>query len=208
MHMRSLCLSLVVLSVLGGDAALVGRNQAHAQARLVISQPRTDRQIELKIHGTAYYGYDWYDGLYGGRRRFWGGSAVGPGIQMLFPIVKNAIPSLNNPIYLGFFTDFLIHPDASDGYGHSFFSLAFGPLVQWRFVILDMFESGSFSAFANVGFGLWPWFTRDHYAGVDSTLFFGFPLFELGANIFFTRLFGLTLSFGYPSVKFGVSLAF
>lgn len=207
MHSRSLCLSLVMLAVVAGDVAVLDSNRAEAQARLVISEPRQDRQIELNIHGTAYYGYDWYDGLYN-RYHFWGGSAAGLGVQMLFPIVKNAIPSLNNPIYLGFFTDFLVHPDLIDGYNYSFFSLAFGPIVQWRFIIFDLFQGGSFSAFANAGFGLWPWFTRDHYAGVNSTVFFGFPLFELGANVFFNRTFGLTLSFGYPSAKFGISLAF
>lgn len=206
MHLRSLCLSLVMMSVVAGDVAMLDGNRAEAQARLVISEPRQERHIELNIHGTAYYGYDWYGGLYHGYH-FWGGSATGLGAQMLFPIVKNAIPSLNNPIYLGFFTDFIIHPDFVDGYGNTFFSLAFGPIVQWRFILFDLFQSGSFSAFANAGFGLWPWFTGN-YRGVNSTLFFGFPLFEVGGNIYFNRVFGLTLSFGYPSVKFGISLAF
>lgn len=200
MRLRSLCLSLVLLSALAGDSALVGIKQAHAQARLAINQPRTDRQIELNIHGSAYYGYGWYDGLYGYRGL--GSYAVGPGVQMLFPIVKNAIPSINNPMYLGFFTDLLFHP-VFDG---TIISLAFGPVFQWRFVILDLFDSGSFSAFANIGFGLWPWFFRDYYGG--GVGFFGFPLLELGAQVQFTRLFGLTLTVGYPAVKFGINLAF
>jgi hypothetical protein len=122
---------------------------------------------------------------------------------MLFPIVKNAISTLNNPMYLGFFSDFLVHPVP----GSHFYSLTIGPVFQWRFVIFDMFEGGSFSAFANVGFGLWPWFWNGYYPGT-SVSFFGFPLFELGANLFFTKLIGLTLSFGYPATKFGVSFAF
>ena len=202
----------VVPFVLGLFFALAADNVFHGDcafaddARVVITQPRTDRQIELNIHGAAYYGFGWYDGLYGDND-YWGPYATGFGIQLLFPIVKNAIPSLNNPIYLGFFTDLLFVPSYNDGYDAFAFSLAFGPILQWRFIILDLFQGGSFSAFSNIGFGLWPWFTRGNYVA-DSVLFYGFPLFELGANLFFTRKVGITLSFGYPSVKFGLTLAF
>ena len=201
---RPLLISLALLSVVVSDNALFGTHRAHAQSRVVITQPRTDRQIELNIHGTASYGFGWYDGLYGYGR--WGDYAVGPGVQMLFPIVKNAIPTLNNPMYLGFFVDLLFIPSYRDGFGAYLFAPAFGPVFQWRFVILDLFGSGSLSAFANLGFGLWPWFTRGYYC--DCTPFYFFPVFELGANLFFTRHIGLTLSFGYPSVKFGLNIAF
>src|SRR5262245_39266062 len=137
MRLRSLCLSLVLLSVVAGDSGLFGENQARAEARLVIQQPRTDRQIELNIHGSLYYGFGWYDTCPG-----CGVYAVGPGIQLLFPIVKNAIPTLNNPMYLGFFADFMIIPVP----GYDILSFAFGPVFQWRFIILDMFTSGSFAA--------------------------------------------------------------
>lgn len=195
MRLRSLCLSLVLLSVVLGHA-----ESARAQARLVINQPRYDRQIELNVRVSAYYGYEgFYDGLgYAGV----GGYAAGPGIQMLFPIVKNAIPTINNPMYLGFFTDFMFHPVP----GYTFYSLAFGPVFQWRFVIFDMFQSGSFSAFANLGFGLWPWFWGNYYGG--GAHLFGFPLFQLGGQIMFTRRIGLTLQFGYPSVNFGLNIGF
>ena len=152
--LRSLCLALVFLAALVGDGQRLGVQQAHAQARVVINQPRTDRQIELNLHGTAYYGYGWYDGLYG--YGHWGDYAVGPGIQMLFPIVKNAIPGVNNPMYLGFFGDFMLLPNDRFGYDRFIFGPAFGLVFQWRFVILDLFQSGGLSAFANFGFGLWP----------------------------------------------------
>lgn len=203
--LRSLCLTLVFLAALVGDGQRLGVQQAHAQARVVINQPRTDRQIELNLHGTAYYGYGWYDGLYG--YGHWGDYAVGPGIQMLFPIVKNAIPGVNNPMYLGFFGDFLLLPNDRFGFDRFVFGPAFGLVFQWRFVILDLFQSGGLSAFANFGFGLWPWITRGYYCG-DCVPFYGFPLFELGANLFFTRNIGLTFSFGYPGSKFGVTFAF
>lgn len=207
MRLRALfpVLLLALTSIAASDVVLLD-NKAHAEPRLIINQPQSERSIELKIHGAATYGFGWYDGLHG-NRGYWGPYAVGPGVQLLFPIVKNAIPSLNNPMYLGFFTDLLFIPSYLDGYGAMALSLAIGPVFQWRFVILDMFEGGSLSAFANIGFGLWPWFTRGYYAN-DSVLFNGFPLFELGANLFFTRKVGITLSFGYPSVKFGLSLAF
>jgi hypothetical protein len=210
MWLRSLCCSLVLLSVLAGDSVLFDAHQAQAQqVRLVIQQPRTDRQIELNIHGMATYGFGWYDGLYGDYGPVWGDYATGLGAQLLFPIVKNVISSLNNPMYLGFFTDFLFIPSSIDGFDNYLFSFAIGPVLQWRFVILDMFRSGGLSAFTNVGFGLWPWFTRGEYGpGTSSVVFYGFPLFELGANLMFTRLVGITLSFGYPSVKFGLNLAF
>lgn len=203
---RALCFVLVLLTAVVSDAELSVRSASAQEARVVISQPRTDRQIELQIRGSATYGFGWLGDVYRGRG-FWGPYGVGPGAQLLFPIVKNAIPSLNNPMYLGFFTDLLFIPSYADGFSAFAFSLAVGPVFQWRFVILEMFSGGGLSAFANLGFGLWPWFTRGYYVG-DSVLFYGFPLFELGANLFFTRSVGLTLSFGYPSVKFGLTLAF
>ncbi len=207
MRLRSLYQCLALVFVVGVASVVIDEPEAQAQARLVINQPRTDRQIELNIHGVATYGFGWYDGLYG--YGTWGDYAVGLGVQMLFPIVKNAISTLNNPMYLGFFTDLLFVPNVQDGIGDAVASLALGPIFQWRFVILDLFQTGSLSAFTNIGFGLWPWFFRGNpYCGGCSVAFYGFPVFELGANVFFTRLFGLTLSFGYPSVKFGISLAF
>ena len=204
MWLRALCLSLAFFSVFLCDGPSKGVHQAYADARVVINQPRSDRQIELNLHGSAYYGYGWYDDLYGYGR--WGDYAVGPGLQMLFPIVKNAIPSVNNPMYLGFFADFLLLPHFRDGYDRFLFGPSFGLIFQWRFVILDLFQGGSLSAFANFGFGLWPWISRGYYC--DCVPFYGFPLFELGANLFFTRHFGLTASFGYPATKFGVTFAF
>ncbi len=204
MSLRSLCVSLSLFLLVIGGSQVLGLNQAWGDARVVITQPRSDRQIELNLHGSAYYGYGWYDNLYGYSR--WGDYAVGPGLQMLFPIVKNAIPSLNNPMYLGFFADFLLLPHSRDGFDRFIFGPSFGLVFQWRFVILDLFQSGSLSAFANLGFGLWPWITRGYYC--DCVPFYGFPLFELGANLFFTRNIGLTWSLGYPAVKFGVTFAF
>lgn len=198
MRLRSLCLSLVLLSVVAGDAMFDG-NQAHAEARLVIQQPRTDRQIELNVRLSSYYGYGWY-GTYHNYDH--GAYAVGPGIQLLFPIVKNAISTLNNPMYLGFFTDFMLHPVP----GGTLLSLTFGPVFQWRFVLLDLFDSGSLSVFANIGFGLWPWFLRDYYGG--GVELYGFPLLQIGSNIMFTRRIGLTLNLGYPSVNLGLNIAF
>lgn len=204
MNLRPLLLSLAFLSIFLGGSKLHGVDEARADVRLVINQPRTDRQIELKIHGAAYYGFGWYDGLYG--HGHYGDYAVGPGVQMLFPIMKNAISTLNNPLYLGFFLDLALIPSYRDGFGAFLFGPAFGPLLQWRFVILDMFDAGSLSAFANIGFGLWPWITRGYYC--DCTPFYFFPVLELGANLFFTRHIGVTLSFGYPAAKFGLNIAF
>jgi hypothetical protein len=185
-----------------GDTDLldIGINKAYAEARLVIKQPREDRQIELNIRGSAYYGYGYYDGLYSGYSV--GGYGAGVGIQLLFPIVKNAIPSLNNPMYLGFFTDFLFHPIP----GYTLLSLTIGPVFQWRFILLDMFDSGSLSVFANLGFGLQPFFFRDYYGG--GVHLYGFPLFQIGGQLQFTRRVGLTLNLGYPSVNLGLNLAF
>jgi hypothetical protein len=198
MRLRSLCLSLLLLSVVAGDAMFDG-NKAHAEARLVVKQPRTDRQIELNIRGSAYYGYGFYDNYYGYSV---GGYAAGVGVQLLFPIVKNAISTLNNPMYLGLFTDFLFHPVV----GGTLLSLTIGPVFQWRFVLLDLFETGGLSVFANIGFGIWPWFLRDYYGGGVNV--YGFPLFQIGSNLQFTRRVGLTLNLGYPSVNLGLNLAF
>lgn len=203
MRLRVLCLSLMFMVAVLGNGAAPGVPEAQA-ARVVIKQPRTDRQIELNLHGSAYYGYNWIDRFHG--YGHWGNYAVGPGVQMLFPIVKNAIRTINNPMYLGFFVDFVLLPSSNNGFNSFIFGPAFGPVFQWRFVFLDLFTSGSLSAFANLGFGLWPWFTRGNYC--DCVPFYGFPLFELGANIFFTRNVGLTMTLGYPATKLGVTFAF
>lgn len=207
MRLRSLVLSLIVFAVVAGDSAVLNRNLAHADARVVIGQPSGARRgIEINIRGNAYYGYGWYDGLYN-YGRYYGDYAVGPGFQMLFPVIQNGfIPSINNAFYLGFFTDFLFIPDFVTGYRDLIFSFAIGPVAQWRFFILDMFQGGGLSAFANLGFGIWPWFVGNRFT--TSVPVYGFPLFELGANFMFSKAFGLTLSFGYPSVKFGINLSF
>lgn len=207
MRLRSLVLSLIVFAVVAGDSAVLNRNLAHADARVVIGQPSGARRgIEINIRGNAYYGYGWYDGLYN-FGRYYGDYAVGPGFQMLFPVIQNGfIPSINNAFYLGFFTDFLFIPDFVTGYRDVIFSFAIGPVAQWRFFILDMFQGGGLSAFVNLGFGIWPWFLGNRFA--TSVPVYGFPLFELGANLMFSKAFGLTLSFGYPSVKFGINLSF
>lgn len=204
MWLRSLCLTLVFLAAAMSEGPIGGIKPACADTRVIITQPRSDRQIELNLHGSAYYGYGWYDNLYGYGR--WGDYAVGPGLQMLFPIVKNAIPSINNPMYLGFFADFTFLPHYRYGFDEYLFGPAFGLVFQWRFNILELFDSGGLSAFANFGFGLWPWISRGYYC--DCVPFYGFPLLELGVNLFFTRHFGLTASFGYPATKFGVTFAF
>ena len=57
---------------------LLDANVAHADARVVIGQPSaTRRGIEINIRGNAYYGYGWYDGLYG-YGRYYGDAALGP----------------------------------------------------------------------------------------------------------------------------------
>ena len=209
MRLRSLVLSLIVLAAVTGDCALLDSNKAYADARVVIGQPSSaKRSIELNIRGSAHYGYGWYDNFYRGYGRYYGDYAVGPGIQLLFPVVQNGfIPSINNAFYVGFFSDLTLISDYYNGY---LFGVTIGPMVQWRFVILEMFQGGSLSTFANLGFGIWPWFIPENrYIGISGGVhWYGFPLFELGANLFFTKLFGLTLSFGYPAVKFGVTLAF
>lgn len=184
---------------------------AQAQARFVADRPYSGgrRPIELNLRMNAYYGYGWYDSIDSFRRGYgyYGGYAVGPGIQMLFPVVKNGfIPSINNAFYVGFFTDFMFHPYGGD----YFFSFAVGPMVQWRFFLLDMFQSGSLSVFGNLGFGIWPWFFSDRYRYCPGcgTMVAGFPLFQVGANLFFTRNIGLTVAFGYPSTNFGVTFGF
>lgn len=206
------CLALVAVLVGGvaGDSLLGVGKTAQAQARFVGDRPGgTKRQIEMNFRFSSYYGYGWYDGLYGGRYGYWGNYAVGPGFQMLFPIVHNGfIPSINNAFYIGFFTDFMLHPNAAVNFNDYFFSFAIGPMVQWRFFLVDILNGGNISAFANLGFGIWPWFTDVGSRGHYGTVVYGFPLFEIGGNVFFTRNVGLTLSFGYPSAKLGLSIAF
>lgn len=200
MSLRSLVFSVVLLSALVGDSALLDTKVAHAQ--FIGDRPSNERrQIELNIHGGAYYGFNWYDSLDNGGFVYYGGYAVGPGLQMLFPVLhRGFIPSINNAFYLGFFTDFLFHPDYLDRFGsYGFFSFAFGPVAQWRFFLFPVL-----SVYANLGFGIWPWFADAPYG----TVLRGFPLFELGANLHFTRHIGMNFEFGYPYAKVGLNIAF
>ena len=160
----------------------------------------------MNIHGSAYYD----SGLGGGRGcwnygngycgNYYGNYSVGPGISMLFPILHNGfIPSINNAVYIGFFVDTIFHPSYY-GWNTWFLSLPIGPMLQWRFYLIEMI-----SVYANLGFGIWPWFTDNAYGG---TWIRGFPLFQLGANFHFTKKVGMNLQFGYPSAQLGLNISF
>ena len=124
---------------------------------------------------------------------------------MLFPVVQNGfIKTINNAFYVGFFTDLNFHPEYNYTYS-SFFSLAIGPFVQWRFYLFEVL-----SVYANLGFGVWPWFLGDHsyYAGHNAVDLHFFPMFELGANLHFTKHIGMNFEFGYPAAKIGLNIGF
>ena len=159
MRLRNFLCTLAVLFSLVGSGSLLSPSEA--QADLIITRPFSGkRAIELNIHGSAYYDH----GLgYLGRGPacgnwkgylpcdyFYGSYAVGPGISMLFPILHNGfIPSLNNAVYLGFFVDTMFHPGWNGWNSYWFFSLPLGPMLQWRFYLIEMI-----SVYANLGFGI------------------------------------------------------
>jgi hypothetical protein len=206
MRLRNFLCTLAVLFSLVGQGSLFDPRDAAAD--LIINRPFSGkRSIELNIHGSAYYD----TGLGGGARcgnwygyyscdYFYGSYAVGPGISMLFPILHNGfIPSINNAVYIGFFVDTMFHPIYS-GWNSWFFSLPIGPMMQWRFYLIEMI-----SVYANLGFGIWPWFTDSAYGGL---WWRGFPLFQLGANFHFTQKIGMNVQFGYPSAQLGLNISF
>ncbi len=210
MRIRSLLCSVILLSVLSGasDGIITPASQAHA-ARVIVKQPGAGRRaVELGIRlPSVYYGYGWAGRFYDyGFGYYYDNYAAGPGIQLLVPLVPNVGRAFNNTFYLGFFTDFLIHSYydvCGRNCNYYAYSLAFGPMAQWRVFLLDLFTSGGLSVFTNFGFGLWPWFANDGFHG------FGFfPLFQLGANLMFTQRIGLTMQFGYPSFQLGLNIAF
>lgn len=200
MRLRSLLCSLVVLSALVGDVALFDKQEAHAQ--FIGDRPFSGgrRNIEINIHGNAYYGFDWYYS-----NPYYNSFAVGPGFQMLFPVVQNGfIKTINNAFYVGFFTDLNFHPEYNRyGYSPSFFSLAIGPFVQWRFYLFEIL-----SVYTNVGFGVWPWFIGNNVYGNDRVDINFFPMFLLGANLHFTKHIGMNFEFGYPAAKVGLTIGF
>lgn len=207
MRLRPLFCSLVFLSVLAGsgDRLFLASQQAHAQSRLVVNRPYSGgrRAIELSLRlPSAYFGYEWVGKYY--EPGFYSGYGLGPGLQLMFPLVPNVGRLINNTFYLGFFADAILHPyDCGFGCGAFAVSVAFGPQAQWRLFLMDLLRSGSFDLFINFGFGLWPWFTRHEYYG------FGFfPLLQLGTQIMFTRAFGIGLQFGYPSAQFTLNFGF
>lgn len=205
MRLRNfLCTLAILFSLIGQGSLLEPRDAA---ADLIINRPFSGkRSIELNIHGSAYYN----SGLGGGRNYCWstgycgayyGNYAVGPGISMLFPILHNGfIPSINNAVYLGFFIDTIFHPSYYGWNSYWFFSLPVGPMMQWRFYLIEMI-----SVYANLGFGVWPWFTDNAYGGLWVR---GFPLFQLGANFHFTQRIGMNVQFGYPSAQLGLNISF
>lgn len=210
LNLRALLFSLVVFSVVVSDGSGLIPTPREAQAQFIADKPFRGqrRNIEINIRLNAYYGYGWYRDNFcgGGYCGYYGSYGIGPGFQMLFPVVQNGfIPSINNAFYVGFFTDFLFHGDNAGRYGfdYGFFSLPIGVLVQWRFYLFEIL-----SVYANLGGGFWPWIFNDNNIYYRGTLFRGFPLFALGANLHFTQKIGMNFEFGYPSAKIGLNIGF
>ncbi|MBL9045067.1 MAG: hypothetical protein JNM83_25895 [Myxococcales bacterium] len=210
MRLRNFLCTLAVLFSLVGQGSLIAPRDAAAD--LIINRPFSGkRAIELNIHGSAYYDsglgggrpcYNWNNG--NGNNfcgYFYGNYAVGPGISMLFPVLHNGfVPSINNAVYVGFFIDTMFHPSYYGWNSYWFFSLPIGPMMQWRFYLIEMI-----SVYANLGFGIWPWFADNAYGGFWLR---GFPLFQLGANFHFTQKVGMNIQFGYPSSQLGLNISF
>ncbi len=204
MSLRSVMLSLCLVTL----AATVLQPR-RAEAESIIQQPYHGprRDIELNFHGIVGYGFGYYgDYAYGGcgpvggcYNNYYSDYSLGVGFQMLFPVVQNGfIPKLNNAFYVGFFTEFMAIPYYYASY-RPIFSMAIGPMVQWRFFLFREFE-----VFNNIGFGIWPWFD-----GLNSaTEVRVWPVFEFGGNWRFAKHVALTFSFGYPSIKAGISIGF
>jgi len=203
MRLRSFLCSLVLLTALVGDSTFLDGNLAHAQ--FIGDRPFSGgrRNIEINLHAQTYYGYDWYGEVYSSPY------TIGPGFSMLFPVVQNGfIRTINDAFYVGFFTDFNNHPyyGGYNGFGgyYSFWSVAIGPFVQWRFQLFQIL-----SVYANVGFGIWPWFVGNGQGVPNGTVALNFfPLFALGANLHFTKNIGMNFEFGYPSAKLGLIIGF
>jgi hypothetical protein len=208
---RALLIVLVILGVVISDSSQLLPSVREANAQFIADKPfrGTRRNIEINLRLNAYYGYGWYrDDFCAGYCGYYGSYGVGPGFQMLFPVLQNGfIPSINNAFYIGFFTDFLFHGDYDGRYDlrYGFFSLPVGVLAQWRFYLFEIL-----SVYANLGGGIWPWFFRDdhfHYRG-GGTLIRGFPVFALGANLHFTKSIGMNIEFGYPAARIGLNIGF
>ncbi|MFO0575410.1 MAG: hypothetical protein U1A78_15565 [Polyangia bacterium] len=209
--LRALIFSLVLFGVVVSDGTHLIPTPREAQAQFIADKPfrGTRRNIELNLRFSSYYGYGWYrDDFCNGYCGYYGSYGVGPGFQLLFPILQNGpIPSINNALYLGVFTDFMFHGDYYGDYDlrYGFFSLPIGVLVQWRFYLFEIL-----SVYANLGAGFWPWFFRDdhfYYRG-GGVLLRGFPLFELGLNLHFTKNIGMNFEFGYPAARIGLNIGF
>ncbi|MFO0579301.1 MAG: hypothetical protein U1A78_35310 [Polyangia bacterium] len=210
MNIRALICSLVVMAVVVSDGSHVIPTPQEAQAQFIADKPFRGgrRNIEINLRLSTYYGYGWYNDAFCGGRYcgYYGAYGIGPGFQMLFPIVQNGfIPSLNNAFYIGFFTDFQFHPDGAGRFGsdYGFFSLPIGLLVQWRFYLFEIL-----SVYANLGGGFWPWIFSNNNVYYNGTIFRGFPLFELGLNLHFTKTIGMNFEFGYPAARIGLNIGF
>ena len=210
LNIRALVCSLCVMAAVVSDGKHFIPTPAEAHAQFIANKPFQGgrRNIEINLRLSTYYGFGWYsDSFCGGRYcGYYGSYALGPGFQMLFPVLQNGfIPSLNNAFYIGFFTDFQFHPDGGGRFDmdYGFFSVPIGVLAQWRFYLFEIL-----SVYANVGGGFWPWIFSNNNVYYHGTLFRGFPLFELGLNLHFTKTIGMNVEFGYPAARIGLNIGF
>lgn len=167
--------------------------------------------IELSLRFATYYDYGWFANLY--HHPNWGIRAHGPSFQVLFPVASKIISEFQNPLYIGIFAEYLIHPKIEHDYTNLLMSITGGVLFQWRFV-LDMGEWAkkalkmhNFSVFVSTGAIIWPWFVNNTYCDNCAVVLYGTPIFEFGVNWFFNKRIGLSLLTGYPSTRLGLSLA-
>jgi len=174
-------MSKLVLVIALSASSMAFANKLKEPGALLDESEKTDRPMQLSVHGTLPWG-----GYYG-----W---AAGAGAGLYIPLVKNGfISKLNDEFGIDFGVDALFHFGFTQP-----FDLLIPVGVRWQFHMLDNLElyaklgvevSLWFGAGAP-GYGLYYWPVR--------------PMFQVGAQWMFSQKVGLKLEIGYPGLRFGV----
>lgn len=176
-------MSKLVLVVALSASSLAFANKLKEPGALLDESEKTERPMQLSVHGTLPWG-----GYYG-----W---ALGAGANLYIPLAKNGfISKLNDSFGIDFGLDAVFHLPYWGGAYAQPFNLLIPVNARWQFYMLKQLQ-----VYANLGLEIDIWFGYPY-----SALYWPVrPAFHVGAQWFFSEKVGLKLEVGYPGLRFGV----
>lgn len=174
--MKSMSKWVLVVALCASSMAFA--NKLKEPGALLDESEKSDRSMQLSVHGTLPWG-----GFYG-----W---ALGPGANLYIPIAKNGfISKLNDSFGIDFGVDAVFH----FGFAQPF-ALLIPVNARWQFYMLKQLQ-----VYANIGLEIDIWFGTAYNAFYWPVR----PAFHVGAHWMFSEKVGLKLEIGYPGLRFGV----